>query len=210
MNRTYLGPDASKDNWFFQISTDSDFNHHWKSHFVTLEFGSALQVWKATLCYGDIPKDLPEGATKFLTQARELFAKVPNSDALENSEAFCALVDVYVKKQKMVLVTNNGRVYDSTASFNFVFGIFESTYIFHPAFEHKNSFGLTFSGVLTPDEPLPGSNHTPDDDLPVILQIFTRVIRRKTVLHAQLSRLGKRQIPNKPPAFEVLFQMEYK
>lgn len=210
MNRTYLGPDTSKDNWFFQITTEDEYNHHWKSHFVTLQFGSALNVQKVVLCYGDVPKDLPDVAVAFLKQARELFPKVPDPEALENSEAFCALVDAYVKKNKMVLVTNNGRVYKSDTVFNFTFGVFGYTYIFHPAFEHANDFGLTFSGTLTPDEPHPGSNHHPDDDRPVILQIFTRVIRRKTVLHAQLSRLGKRQIPNKPPAFEVLFQMEYK
>lgn len=211
MNKTFLGPDANLNTWFFQISTDPQFNHTWKSHFVTIEFGSALETHKVVLCYEGIPKDLPDAAAKFLTQARELFAKVPTADALENSEAFCALVEAYAKKQKMVQVTNNGRPYLANGPFNFTFKYFEARYAFSPEFQHANSFGLTFSGHLSdPEEHQPGSNHSPDDDLPVILQIFTRVIRRKTVLHAQLSRLSKNQIPNKPPAFEALFQMEYK
>lgn len=209
MNRTYLGPDANINNWFFQITTSPIINSR-REHVVTIESGSATSRWKFELNSSILPPGLPDAMVKFAAFARALFTNVPNSDALENSEAFVALVEGYAKKQKMVLVTNNGRMYESEGPFNFSFKHFETTYYFKPDHIHENVFGLTFSGRIERDCPQPGYNHEPEDELPSVLQIFTRVIRRKTVLHAQLSRLSKYQTPNKPPAFEVLFQMEYK
>lgn len=210
MNRTYIGPDPTKDNWFFQIVVDPVYNSFHQTHFVHIEFGSALQRASVTFGCAVLKGDMPEAGGKFIEQTTKLFDKIKKPDALENSEAFCAMVEAYVKKNKMVLVTNGGRTYLHNQPFNFTFKHFGQTQIFQPDEVHLNSFGLTFSGRLTLDTPQPGYNHDPSEDLPTVLQLFTRVIRKKTVLHAQLARLSQNQIPNRPPAFQNVFQMEYK
>lgn len=211
MNRTYLGQDPNDVNWFFQIRTDAQFSRHHKTHHVHFEFGSGTQRWECSLVGGlTTPEGMSDLAKQFVKQARGMFAVVPQIDALENSEAFECLVATYVKKSKMVLVTNGGRPYLYNQPFNFSFKHFESRYVFQPDAAFSNNFGLTFSGRLLQDDPQPGYNENEDEGRPTVLQIFTRVIRKKTVLHAQLSQLSTLQVPNQAPAFKVLFQMEYK
>jgi hypothetical protein len=211
MNKTFIGQDPLAPNWFFQIYLDPQFSRSWHTHIATVTCGSAMERWSFQLHEIKVPEGMPDHMKKFAEQARALFSsEIPHADTLEKSEAFCKLVDGVVKKNKMVLVTNNGREYTHNAPFNFSFRHFGNLFVFQPDHEHANNFGLTFSGRLHLDTHQVGYNDDPYMALPSVLQLFTRTIRKKTVLHAQLAQLSPTQKPNHPPAFQNIFQMEYK
>lgn len=211
MNKTFIGQDPLAPNWFFQIYLDPQFSRTWKTHVVTINCGSAMTRWSFQLHEIKVPEGMPEHMVAFAKAARAIFgSEIPHTDSLEQSEAFTKLVEGVVKKNKMVLVTNNGRAYEHNSPFNFSFKHFGNTFVFQPDQEHTNNFGLTFSGRLNLDAHQVGYNDDPHMHLPTVLQLFTRTIRKKTVLHAQLAQLSPSQKPNHPPAFQNIFQMEYK
>lgn len=211
MNKTFIGQDPLAPNWFFQIYLDPQFSRSWKTHLVTISCGSALERWSFQLHEIKLPEGMPEHMVAFAKHARAIFgSEIPSADSLEKSEAFTKLVDTLLRKNKLVQVTNNGREYKHNAPFNFTFRHFGGLFVFQPDEIHLNNFGLTFSGRLNLDAHQVGYNEDPHMAPPTVLQIFTRVIRKKTVLHAQLAQLSTTQKPNHPPAFQNIFQMEYK